>query len=725
MNLPTSTVARQLSLAALLLGMPCLAIATLANLVLQAGTIDAYIYTGLLHDYTQVLHRYGSTYYANRVAFTVPARAAIALLGDRGGHFLFETGYLFAATVSGFAIGRRYFSTAVGIAAAAWVAFNPWLIRGLAWDYIEGASVCAMLVAFCCFLLNGRRPILLHIAGGIVFALACNMNQIVCAMALALTPAWLILNLPRGARHCVICAAAALAAFVIGYAGLLLVEYLEMPALGFGRELVTLSVAMGQLQGGAADWFRPISGYLAEGHIYILVPVFLALGLAVLIATEHTTRMQVVRFNIAAAICIVLTSCVYLLFHEYFRAGIPTVFWYDGYAFPAGLLAIIGLLGTSVGTLPPRTARLICAAAALVFALLWVAYAAWQPLLGLATDAAFAAFAGVLAVSLGLVRFSTLRAVSAVASAVLAIVLFYFPVDQRPARAISPEHLAFSYQTANHYAALHDSAWQAPDRDLYQGALFLQRVISQSLPISEGPVGFWYGSEDAPFQSIQSVFLWGYSNIISPALPHNVGEHLGASLRQKLAPYSHIVILSRTNTDGDAAMQALGADGAVARLRGRYTFDGSWFSFVVTVVDYVPPAGPVGAPVTQVPINRLAAQNGATLATVGNAVQLSTAPEQWSYSALMPLGADSLPAGKLVLRARLRVVSGQIGVLVTPNVSSPQVVEAGAGPSAVPRDVDLAIPDGSAEHLLVIRNWAPSGPSLVQIFSIEVFRAAP
>jgi hypothetical protein len=134
----TSNRARRLAIAALLLGMPCLAIVTLTNPLLQVGTIDPFVYTALLHDYKQVLHRYGATYYANRVAFTVPARAAIAWFGDAGGHFLLQATYLFAATLSGFVLGWRYFTIGTGFAAAAWVAFNPWLIRSLAWDYVEG-----------------------------------------------------------------------------------------------------------------------------------------------------------------------------------------------------------------------------------------------------------------------------------------------------------------------------------------------------------------------------------------------------------------------------------------------------------------------------------------------------------------------------------------------------------------------------------------------------------
>jgi hypothetical protein len=719
MNFAMSGRAKTLALATLLLGMPCLAIATLVNPVAQAGGIDAYVYTGLLHDYAQVLSRYGATYYANRVAFTVPAREAIALLGDAGGHFLFQTLYLFAATLSGFALGRRYFSTPLGVAAAAWVAFNPWLIRTLAWDYPEGAAVCAMLVAFCCFSLNRSRLLLLHLAGGVAFALACNANPFVVAMAAAFTPAWLILNLPNGIRRCLACAAVALAAFVLGYAGLIFVEYLELPELGFGRELVTFRVGMSLLHGVGAVWYSSVSDVLAEGRGYnIFMPAFLAAGLAMLMVAERLAGRQVDRFTVAAATCLALTCATYLLFHEYFHTVVLSVFWYDGYAFPAGLFAVIALLGGCARALSARAARLLSAGATLCFTLLWVGYSVWNELLGLVTVSAFAVIGGALAILMVGVKLPVLRAAGAVIGTALAIAVFYYS----PGHARAPQFLK-----ANPYEALHDRARNVREREIYAAAVSLQRAIAETLPFSEGPVGFWYGSEpdDAPLKSVQSVFLFEYSRVVSLALPHTLGARLDADLRQKLARYPHIAILSRTQAEADAALQALGADGAVAKLRARFSFPGSWFKFVTTIVDYVPPPTPVGDQVATIPVDRLLANADASVITLGDGIELRTAARQWAYSAIADLPLDEVPSGKLVLRVRLRVLQGQIGVLVAPAVSAPLIVESGIGPTALLRDIDLAIPDGAAARVLIMRNWAASGPSLAQVSSIRVFRAPP
>jgi hypothetical protein len=715
-----SPTASRLALAALLLAMPFVAISTLVNLVLQENTIDPYVYTGLIHDYIQVLGRYGSTYYANRVAFTVPTRAAIALLGDEHGHFLFESLYLLAATLSGFALGQRYFSTGIGVVGAAWVAFNPWVIRTLTWDYPEGAAVCAMLVTFCCFSVNRYRPVALHAAGGAVFALACNANPFVIVMAVAFAPPWLILNLPKGARHCVACALSALAALILGYSALIVVEYLEFPGLGFGRELVTLGVGVNLLRGGAAVWYRPLSDVLAEGRVYIVMPAFLLAALAIMIAFDRISGRQVDRFAVASAAFLALTCAFYLLFHGYLRTAVVNVPWYDGYAFPAGLFAIIALLGACARALRASGAMLLNTSAVMSFGLLWLCFSAWSPLLGSVSIWALAALAVGLVIVMANGRFPALRAAAALAFAVLAIAVFYYNAGSISAAA--PARNLY----ASFYSDLHDSTQRGRERELYEGAEFLQRIIAETLPLAEGPVGFWYSAEpkNLMFNNIQSVFLFGYSRVIRPALPQDPNEHLDAELRQDLAHYAHIAILSRTPQEGDTALQTLGADGGVTHLRARFTFPAAQFGFVTTIVDYLPPTPPVGPQVAVIPLDAVKAQNNAILNSLNSGILIQTAPEQWAYSAIAPLPLGGRPPPKLVLRIRLRSLQGKIGLAIaTQDLAAPLIVETGVAPTAEPRDIDLEIPDGAAARQLIIRNWSPTGISLAEVSSITLFRA--
>jgi hypothetical protein len=710
----------RLALAILLLGMPCLAIGTLVNPILQAGTIDPYVYTGLLHDYLQVLRRYGATYYANRVAFTVPARAAIALLGDADGHFLFQTLYLTAATLSSFALSRRYFSKGVGIATAAWVAFNPWLIRTLTWDYVEGSSVCTLLMAFCCFGFNRGRPLLLHAAGGLALALACNANPFSAVMAAAFAPAWLILNAPSGIAPCLARMMVALAAFATGYAGLIMVEYIELPELGFGRELVTFGVGMQLLHGAGEVWYRSISDVVAEGSAYIFLPGFLLAGLVVQLGTEIFAGRRTERFALAAGSCLALTCLAYLIFHYYFRTAIMTFFLYDGYAFPAALLVVTALLGGCAQALPASKAGLLCAAATLCFVGLWLGYAGWRLLLESMTVGTFAMIGSGLVIAMAVGRLPALRAMAVLAGTVLGIAVFYFSNE----RSRSPVSESIDMlPRGTQYEALHDPTLSAREADIYRAAVSLQRDVGKTLAVDEGPVGFWY-AHDPAFESVQSTYLYQYSWVPSKIMPQDPGTHLDANLRDRLARYPHIVILSHTQEEADAASQALGADGAAVRLRARFTFSGSWFGFVTTVTDYSPPVPPVGDTVAVIAPGSLVAQANAEIMPTKDGIELSTAPQRWAYSAVTPLTAGGLPSAKLILRIRMRVFKGAVGLIIAgTDVSSAPITEVPVGVTPIPRDFDLAIPDGAAAGHLIIRNTSPFGSSRVGVSKITMFRA--
>ncbi|SDR05264.1 hypothetical protein SAMN05519103_00554 [Rhizobiales bacterium GAS113] len=715
----------KLSVIVLVVGMPCLAIFFLVTPILQAGDIDPYIYTALIHDYRQVLERYGTTYYANRVAFTIPARFAITWLGDRGGHFLIQSCYLTAAAASGFVLGRRYYSTAIGVAAAAWVAFNPWLIRALATDYVEGAAVCYALVAFCCFSVPRRHPVSFHLIGGISMALACNANPFTAVMALAFAPAWLVLNIRCGFRRCLGSAVTALSGFVVGYAILVLTQYLELPELGFGRELTTIDIGVKLLGGAAAFWFRPMAEILEEGRVYILMPLFVAASIVTLIAANLIGALSVSRFSLAAALCLLLTCAAYALFHYYLHAAALAIVWYDAFAFPATLFAFVALLGDATQRLTTRSRDILCSSAVFAFAVLWLAYGELRSALMHLTGGVLAGLGLCSIVLIAGVKWPSIRAVSAVAGAMLAIVVFYYPVFDAPMQSLWSADFKPKLLRLVQYDALHDPVRNDVETEIYAAALFLQHVVADTLPIGEGPVGFWYGSrpEDAAFAGIQSTFLLDYSRIVSPALPRERSVHLDTELREKLAKYPQIVILSRTLEEADASLEALGTD--AVRMRARFAFPGRWFSFYATIVDYVPPPPPVGELVAHIALSALSPQNGGTVVTSGDGIDLRTASQQWAYSALAPLVEGTLPAGPLVLRVTLQVTQGRMGIGVASQDISTLLGEVGVSPSARPRIVDVSIPDGEQAHTLIIRSWASSAQSIAHLSDIAVFRSKP
>jgi hypothetical protein len=128
---PSSPRLRIIILTVVLLGAPALALSTLANPLNDAGGIDAYLYLALIHDPTQILKRFGTTYYSNRIAFTLPNRLYLLALGDWHGYIAMRYTYLCAATASVYGIARSYYSSRIAIFSATLFCFNP--LCGTTW----------------------------------------------------------------------------------------------------------------------------------------------------------------------------------------------------------------------------------------------------------------------------------------------------------------------------------------------------------------------------------------------------------------------------------------------------------------------------------------------------------------------------------------------------------------------------------------------------------------
>ena len=120
------------------------------------------------------------------------------------------------------------------------------------------------------------------------------------------------------------------------------------------------------------------------------------------------------------------------------------------------------------------------------------------------------------------------------------------------------------------------------------------------------------------------------------------------------------------------------------------------------------------------PLDLLQPQNGGTLSTREGSLVLATPTQQWAYAASAPL--PQLAAGPGVVRVRLQVVEGKlgIGVLARDDVSQ-MLSENAAGATNAPSSVDVDLSNVANASSLILRSWSPNGVSVrARIFSIEV-----
>jgi hypothetical protein len=136
---------------------------------------------------------------------------------------------------------------------------------------------------------------------------------------------------------------------------------------------------------------------------------------------------------------------------------------------------------------------------------------------------------------------------------------------------------------------------------------------------------------------------------------------------------------------------------------------------------YAHSAPELSGPTTNLPLGSLKAQNGGQLSAREGSVFLTTPTQRWAYAASAALAIPALAAGSGVVRVRLQVEQGKlgIGVLARDNVSH-MLAEQAAEISDAPINVDVELADVANAGSLVFRSWSPNGESArARILSIE------
>lgn len=104
----------------------------------------------------------------------------------------------------------------------------------------------------------------------------------------------------------------------------------------------------------------------------------------------------------------------------------------------------------------------------------------------------------------------------------------------------------------------------------------------------------------------------------------------------------------------------------------------------------------------------------------GNAIAITTPPEQWAYAAQLPREGYLSSLGRGSVYVRLHVTEGEIGIGIVTADAQAFVVERRVGVSTLPQLVTLPITQSGAGDL-VIRNAAAGGNrSKVVVYQLSV-----
>ena len=696
-NLPIAVPAILL----LLIAIPALCLWMTPDIQTQIGSIDTFVNTGYIHNSHSLVQRFGETYYALRVAAIAPQKLVFRLLSPETGFVAVRYLLLLVGCASIFAIVRRYFGAAPALYSALLLAFTPWYLRSITWEYVDGFAITYLLAAFACILAPRPPTYTGHFCAGAFLALAMNSNLYAIAIAGAFVPVLIYLRFSDGWRRLILDGAAAAAGFVLAYAVLAQIVNRMIPGLGLFFEVFTFKIAGFLLSGGSESWFETLGPFIAHGNYYVLAPpVILTGGIIYTAAIWRDTTAVKSRQIVGAFSCyLALVIVVYLVNHYAFHSPRITRIYYFSYAAIPAYLLLSAMIGSSAQKLSSKQAAMVLAGAAAIGLLVWYLNGAVE----LYNHLPYLLFAAITVLFFA----GAAMAPRWPSFALAAVCIFGTALP------------SLFYRGAGTYAELEMKDRAITERDTYLGALHLIQVVERFSPPSAGAIGFWYNSELADhllLQGIQSTYLFEYSRL--PSLPPTIDDRIKTVLKEKAT----IVLLGVGQKEIASGEGALTDAGIKFSLLDAGEYRSKAWSYDYAILQLTHPS--LTAALATSRTLSLATMTPASPAAISlqptaAGVVFRSAPQPWAYIGRIPLHVDCMQGGGRVA-ADIRVIHGFVGVGVLNRKGDDFLASGSAASSDQVQTIVLPLNSFAAAGDLILRNWDQASSSDGVLESVRI-----
>lgn len=535
---------------------------TLPNTLLQMFTIDPvtrfsidpFVYTSYIHNYSEVVERYGRIYSAARLAFIYPARFMAWAFGSESGYLILRNLLVLGLLGAVWKLCLKYYhSKRAACFTLLAIALHPWLLRSVFWNYIDGFAAVYLLISIS-FAAGGRVS---YFFSGVFASMAVNCHLLAGAVLGAFLPSWILLNRQSSAKF------KDALSFLAGFFSLYLLfaagMYGEFPHLNPFYENDLFNITKFLFTGGGVKWMMSLEDLLGQGKYYLLYPVFLL----VFSSLFYRLRKEALKNPIlgqAALLFLFLSLALYACFHFVFQISVLSFLYYT-YIIPPVFFLFIWLIGEAA--LLGEGSGMLTAGAAL-YCLIWLGASLISERLEGVSGAFFSSLGLFFLGTLALIRRDRFQSALAL-SAVLASPLVFY--------------------RDSIYAAIHQKGRQ--DWDIYRGAVFLQNLIFDEIDAKAGKVGFWYSNrnENQAINSIHSMFLWLYSRLCDETPQEPGMPVVDAYFRKNISRYKFVALLGLTKEEIDRGAEALSAEGLKTRLVLEREFHSGDFGFHVAVFE--------------------------------------------------------------------------------------------------------------------------------------------
>jgi len=471
----------------------------------QNHFLDPYLYTGYIHNFQDLMTRYGLTYYSVRFGLIVPAQWFARLFGPEGGYFTFRYVLVLLAAGSLYYAVKRQFSQPVAILTVVGMVTSPYFARAVLWDHPDASGVPFLTAAVCLVLVDQRPSWWRDALAGACAAMAVNSNFFEVSLVAIFGVAWLLFSLAfRQPLKEVLKRIAGMAAGGCLVSALGCLYYWH--ALGGITNIfaITIRMASSLARGGTKQWRTPGAGWIAA-QLQVLIPVLLTVC-CVLVARWR--RMSFAS-SVVVAFGLFVTTFYYV---EQFLldSDVLQLFYYFSYFMPAVFL-MLAFLWQNLWERTERGAVVFIGVGLAALLAPWMLVIWSRRALPNPAVSHWLVLAGAAAVA---VHFATRES--------------RWPVVQRTLPWIALVLLTGSvtaglsgYGTMLRTGTTSNNA----EMDVYRVALQFVRTVPKVADHS-GAILFWYKNRNgSSINSVQSTYLWGYSKLnrnppADPGLPY-------------------------------------------------------------------------------------------------------------------------------------------------------------------------------------------------------------
>lgn len=502
--------------------------------------VDPFIYAGYIFEPSDLITRYGYTYYSVRFGLLIPAQIFDAILGAPAGYFGLRWVAVSASVGVLWFWCRRIGARHLGWVAAALVIINPVVIRAVMTVYSDSVGVPYLVAAFPLLLLPGpnKTRLMACASAGVLIGLTVHSNLYLVLPLGAALVLWAAVRLLVDFRQAILESAVVIAmVIVVTIAG---VCYYR---LRYGdADILQPSIAAARRLGDVIPTDRAPTRQWLNFRPAILLPL-VATGL--LLTSLIRERLRPEWYEVAALAMTAAIGGVYAQ-NEFLASGFfLETYYYTSYF--VGLTVVILLLALRrilAHSSSPNRSAAIAATAVIAFPY------AWRLALDDLRVWSIPTIPAILALTILLIVMRTHAALTT-ASVMLAMTPLLLTLAE-------PRNVPLAAGQTYRREPTYERALLDPDdQDLarYELASDFMRVVPD-WRASPGTVVFWYRDSDETANLMGSTFLWKETTltVAPPGLP-KLDDAAAQRLSERTPRF--LVLVASTEDLADTGLSAV------------------------------------------------------------------------------------------------------------------------------------------------------------------------